>query len=243
MYCVDKGNAITDRELNILTLSPFTILELFCDDLGHKIAAYLPENKKMIVPKGYVFFEQGEVVDSIFYLKDGVAMETIMNENGLKKNFLVASQYPLGLHYCGHHQPIFPDTTAYTECEVYKFTYDEFLKIMQKDIELLRNIIHIISIDFRLANSSAMQNYTCSTHEKICQTLLSYFIASKYNSHIRNLKLTQEFIAELTGVHRISVVRSMQKLKQEGIIAYTQNQIKLIDYDNMFETAYHMYAI
>lgn len=234
---------INEREQLYLSLSPFTIIDLFHPNIQSVILPYLTSDRKKIYPKGHIFYETGGKASSLFYLNKGISIESIMNENGLEKDFMIIPPYPLGFHYCAHEQPIFPCTKAFTECEVYQFAYDEFLDIMQKDKKLLKAILNLLSLDFRLANSPGMQNYSLSSYEKICQTILSYFIGAKYNKYMHELKLTQELIAALTGVHRISAVRAIQKLKEENIITYENKRMTLLDYNKLCDIAYGKYPI
>ncbi|MFQ8601998.1 MAG: Crp/Fnr family transcriptional regulator [Anaerovoracaceae bacterium] len=238
-----KNIKLTEQENLYLSLSPFTIPELFSDNVGSAIKAYLKEKRRRRVKKGYVFYRTGETADKLYYLNKGMVIETLMNYNGLEKSFLIVPCYPIGFHYCAHKQSIFPCTAAFTDCEVYEFGYEEFLSFMQEDRELLKQVIEISSLDFRLANSAALQNQSCSAYEKICQTVLSYFIAKRYNPYIRDMKITQELLAGLTGVHRVSVVRAIKKLKKEGIISYQRNELELLDYEMLQEVSYGKYAI
>ena len=226
-----------------LSLSPFTVISFFVPDMHDSMLPYLDSKKKETLPKGHVFYNTGDTTKNIFYLNKGIAMETIMNENGLEKDFLIVPPYPLGCHYCAHEQPIFPCTKTYTECELYRFTYDEFLSMMQENKQLLKSILKLISLDFRLANSPGMQNYSLSSYEKVCQTILSYFIGAKYDPYMKKLKLTQELAARLTGVHRVSAVRAIQKLKADKIIAYEKNKLRLLDYEKLCNIAYEKYPI
>lgn len=234
---------MTKKEELYLSLSPFTIPELFHTNVHQSILPYLSEEKKMIVPKNYVFYETEEIAEKLFYLKKGVVIESLLNENGLEKDFLSFPSYLVGFHYCAHEQPIFPCTKAFTECEVYLFGYGELLGLMQKDRKLLQSIIKILSLDFRMANSLALQNQSCSSYEKVCQILLSYFIVSKYNGQARKLKMTQQLIAGLAGIHRISVVHAVQRLKKENIIAYTNKTIEVLNYEKLQCLAYGKYSI
>lgn len=240
---MDKIINLTEQEYLYLSLSPFTIPGLFSDNVSLAIEPYLNEKRRRGVKKGYVFYHTGKTTERLYYLKKGMVIETLMNYNGLEKNFLIVPCYPIGFHYCAHKQAIFPCTAAFTDCEVYEFEYEEFLSLMQEDRALLKQIIEISSLDFRLANSAALQNQSCSADEKICQTMLGYFIAKKYNSYIRNMKITQELLAGLTGVHRVSVVRAIKKLKREGIISYQKNELELLDYERLQEISYGKYAI
>lgn len=234
---------MSGQEQLYMSLSPYTIPELFDTNIHTAIWPYLAEDKKTTVSKGHIFYNTEEKAQGMFYLKKGIVIETLMNANGLEKDFLIFQGYMVGFNYCAHEQPVFPCTKAYTECEIYPFGYDEFLTLMQRDKELLKSVIKILALDFRMANSVALQNQSCSTYEKICQNILSYFTACKYNSQIRGLKITQQLIAGLTGVHRISVVNAMKRLKQDGIVAYSNKKLVLMDYEKLQELAYGKYSI
>jgi len=234
---------ITKQERLYLSLSPFTIPGLFSSGLGAALLPHLETRKRETVPKGFSFYQTEEVATGLFYLKKGVVIETLMNENGLLKDFLIFSPYLVGFNYCAHEQPIFPCTRAYTECEIYRFSYEEFLDRMQTDRALMKAVIKVVALDFRLANSLALQNQSCSTYEKVCQVILSYFIAGRYDRQARELKITQQLIAGLAGVHRVSVAHAVQRLKQDGIIGYTGRKLILLDEERLRTLAYGKYSI
>lgn len=226
-----------------LSLSPFTIPELFDTNLHVSISPYLTTERKKYVPKKHKFYETGQIADRLYYLNKGVVIETLINENGLEKSFLIFPPYLVGFNYCAHEQPIFPCTSAHTECEVFSFAYDELLSLMQRDQKLMRAIIKVLALDFRMANGIALQNQSCSSHEKICQTILSYHIASKYTPNLGSLRLTQQLIAGLTGVHRISVVNTIGKLRDEQIITYSDKTLVVSDPQRLQQIAYGKYSI
>ncbi len=240
---MNRNVSMTKQEQLYLSLSPFTIPELFNTNFHQSILPYLSDSKKTVIPKNHVFYQTEEIADRLFYLNKGIVIETLMNENGLEKHFLIFPSYLVGFNYCAHEQPIFPCTKAYTECEIYGFSYEELLTLMQNDKNLLKAVLKVLGLDFRLANSAALQNQSCSSYEKICQVILSYFIASKYNPQVKKMKMTQQLIAGLTGVHRISVVHAIQKLKQENIISYTSKTLTLLDEEGLQELAYGKYSI
>lgn len=234
---------ITKREQLYLSLSPFTIPELFQTNLFTALSPYLTEDKRRRVPKGFVFYQTEQLASEAFYLKKGMVIEALLNENGLMKDFLIFPHYLVGLNYCAHEQPIFPCTYAYTECEVYPFSYEEILDLMQRDRELLRAVMKTVALDFRLANSSALQSQSCSVHEKICQTILSYFIAGRYNQEVRTMRMTQQLLADLTGVHRVSVAQTVRRLRDEGILGSRGKRMVLLDEERLSSLAYGKYSI
>lgn len=235
--------SLTKREELYLSLSPFTIPELFQRNLEELFAPYLTAEKRRVVPRGHVFYQTEELAEELFYLRRGMVIESLLNENGLMKDFLIFPHYLVGLNYCAHEQPIFPCTYAYSECEVYPFAYEELLDLMQRDRALMRAVIKTIALDFRLANSSALQSQSCSVHEKICQTILSYFIAGRYNREVRTMRMTQQLLAELTGVHRVSVAQTVRKLKDEGILGTRRKRLVLLDEERLSALAYGKYSI
>ena len=240
---MEKPFQITKQEEICLSLSPFTLPALFYANLQDTIHPYLTPERCMLLPKGFCFYETGQTADRLFFLSKGIVIETLLNENALEKNFLIFPSYLVGMNYCAHGQPIFPCTRAFTKCEVYMFLDEEFLSLVQQNKELLNAVISTFAIDFRLANCAFLQNQSCSTYEKICQTILSYFIASKYVPQIKHLTMTQTLIAGLSGVHRISVVHAIQKLKQEQIITYEKKKLVLLDEEKLMTIAYGKYPI
>lgn len=181
---------ITKREQLYLSLSPFTIPELFQTNLHTMFSPYLIAGRKKTVPKGFVFYQTEELAGECFYLKQGVVIEALMNENGLMKA-----------------------------------------------------VLKTVALDFRLANSSVLQTQSCSVHEKICQTIVSYFIAGRYNREVKTMRMTQQLLADLTGVHRVSVAQTVRKLRDEGILGSKGKKLVLLDEERLRILAYGKYSI
>lgn len=211
-------SSITQEEREYLTLGPFFIPDLYELDLERNLAPYLHIGEKIVVEKDYVFQRAGEVTEKIFFITKGVAYEALFSKNGLEKRFLSFKNYPLGLVCISHQQPALFTFAALTKIEAYVFSYDTFLSLMQQSKDLLANVLKYLALDGRRSSGMLTQFASCSTLQKVCQVLYCYNIGRKYYPPLKQVRLTQQLIAFLAGIHRVSVANSLKELRADGYI-------------------------
>lgn len=220
---------LTAEEEKLISIAPFMIPSLFEVNLATDIGPYLTGSRKILAPKGHVFLEPGQQPEHIYFLTKGIIGETYTNLNGLEKLSLYFPCYPIALFAAIHKQPVLYRSVAYTDAEVYAFTYTELLDIMQANRHLLKNIMQLLALECRNANSIILQNHSCSCTEKIYQAIYFYLITAKHYPPLEQLKLTQHLISELAGVHRTSVGNTIKELKEDGLIKAQKTGITVLD--------------
>jgi len=73
------------------------------------------------------------------------------------------------------------------------------------------------------------QNPACLAYHKVVNRLARWLLMFHDRAGSDNLKLTQEFIAVMLGVHRPHVSHKAAELQRKGLIKYTRGNIQIID--------------
>ncbi len=81
-------------------------------------------------------------------------------------------------------------------------------------------------------NSHLKHNVLLSTHDVqvlICRILNQHLISTE-NEIFAKTELRQDELADLMGIHRVTVSKNLRSLKNQGIIgSYNKNRVEILD--------------
>ncbi|HJC89874.1 MAG TPA: Crp/Fnr family transcriptional regulator [Candidatus Mediterraneibacter excrementigallinarum] len=180
--------------------------------------------------KNEYLWNYGEPVTHIFYIMSGVARTTLEHENGSRK---ISSFHSEGTVFPGCHRSVFKieqsiATAAVTDMETLCFSNDDFLKMLTENPQLMLSTVDwYASYINLLLYESAHQDYN-SSFVKLCN-LLYLFSRNSPTGERGRIDLTQESIAEILAVTRISAARCLGRLRDEKIIIPHRSWIQIID--------------
>jgi len=233
-------NSMSQEEKKYLSLAPFFIADLFEVDIKDIIAPYLFLAKRISIQKKDQLLEYGQIVNNIYYVSKGITGELMMNKNGLEQLSINFPNSLLGFGSAAHQQPIFYSSYALTEAEAYVFPYVDFLSLMQQNDKLLALILKYTSLDARRTNHIIVQHTSYSALQKISQILYCCHIAGKYYPKFKQLRLTQQLIASLCGMHRISAVNVLKELREMKYISMNKKELRILEPELLKEKGFEL---
>jgi CRP-like cAMP-binding protein len=89
--------------------------------------------------------------------------------------------------------------------------------------------------------SQAQQSTACMAAHHVNARLCRWLLRSRDLSQSDTLLFTQEFLAEMLGVHRTSVTVVAHTLQQAGIIKYTRGKIQITNLEGLRDAACECY--
>lgn len=118
------------------------------------------------------------------------------------------------------------NVVAKTDCEIFNIHYDNIIDLCQKNRDFLLAFLKTISTKANVLGRTIKK----ISHKSIRDKITDYI---KYEMAIQNkktIKLTcsKTELAERFGIQRTSLSRELQKMKNEGIIEYNIDIIKII---------------
>lgn len=118
------------------------------------------------------------------------------------------------------------NVVAKTDCEIFNIHYDNIIDLCQKNRDFLLAFLKTISTKANVLGRTIKK----ISHKSIRDKITDYI---KYEMAIQNkktIKLTcsKTELAERFGIQRTSLSRELQKMKNEGIIEYNKDTIKII---------------
>jgi len=163
----------------------------------------------------HAYFPENGVISVVTYLSDGNCVETgvIGNEGFSGTEILLGrhrSQREAMVQHAGSFQ---------------KIGMEKFGDIVSK-YPSLRSFLfqYLSSFIFQIS-----QNPACLAYHKVENRLARWLLMFHDRAGCDNLKLTQEFIAVMLGVHRPHVSHKAAELQRKGLIKYSRGNIKIID--------------
>ena len=194
-----------------------TELEKLFGDINYHVRSYTKDNlilcagdeclNLMILMKGEV---RGEMID---FEGNSIKIEDIPAPRPIAPAFLFGE-----INKC----PV----TIITNCEtkILFIPRGEVLKLMQKNSIILLNYLHIISSRGQFLS----QKLKLLTYKSLRQRV-AFFLLSQTSVSGWNRVRTQQEIADLLGVARPSLSRTLSQLEEENIISYERGKFIIHD--------------
>lgn len=172
-----------------------------------------PCDRLLIVQKGSVKAEMNDYSGKIIKIED-----------------LTAPQ-PLATAFLFGRQNQFPVTVSATsDVEMVSIPKDEFVKLLQLNSLILNNYLNTISTRAQFLS----QKLKFLSFKTIKQKI-AHFLLEKAGDRLLTIEIqqSQEQLAEMFGVARPSLARTLGEMVQEGLIETQRRSIKILDKDRM----------
>ncbi|HXG82540.1 MAG TPA: Crp/Fnr family transcriptional regulator [Pyrinomonadaceae bacterium] len=197
-------------------------LELTKFARGEKI--YLPDEKIE-----YVYFPNNLVASVVANLENGSTIETgVIGKDGIVGVEIVLSEdaasREVNIQLAGECFRL--------KSEIFKAAFERSSFVRKQVLRYVGSYISQIS-----------QNSACLSFHEIEQRLSRWLLMFHDCSASDELKLTQEFIALMLGVHRPSVSKSANKLQEKGFISYNRGKITILNRKGLEDYSCECYEV
>lgn len=125
------------------------------------------------------------------------------------------------------------DVVALTDCKILFIPRQEYMHLMQKNIQVMSNYLNAISSRAQFLSGKLWFLSFKTIKEKVAHYLLS-LSRSEVKTTILLPKTHQE-LAEYFGVTRPALARVLGELEQEGIISINRREIVILDKRRLVE--------
>lgn len=172
--------------------------------------------------KNQVVFSQGDLADSVFYIRDGKVKITVVSEQG--KEAIVAVLGPdefLG-EGCltGQFRRVATAKTL-TECEIVRLEKKVIIQVLHDEPAFSEMFIsHLLARTLRVEADLVDQLFNSSEKRLARALLLLANFGKDGKPETVIAKISQETLAEMIGTTRSRVSRFMNKFRKMGFIKY-----------------------
>ena len=191
------------------------------------------------IKKGEVIFEEGENVNGIFCIKDGVCKLTKLSPNGKDHIVkLVTKGELLGQRSMISEEPVNLSAVALEDMEVCFIPKTEVMGFFDKNNQFSMNVMKTICGDLKEADDHMVNLAQKTVKERLAETLLYlHDTFGKNEDNTLKIQLSRDELASMIGTATESCIRLLSDFKKLGLIELTGKKILLKDISKLKKLA------
>ena len=181
------------------------------------------------IKKGEPIFEEGEITNGIFCVKDGVCKLSKLSSNG--KDQIVKLVKPgdlLGQRSLISEEPANLSAIALQDMEVCFIPKSEIMQFFNQNNNFSMNVMKTICGDLKDADDQMISMAQKSVKERLAETLL--YIEETFGTDadgLLKLQLSREELAGMIGTATESCIRLLSELNKSDVIELVGKKIKI----------------
>lgn len=191
------------------------------------------------IKKGEVLFEEGQYINGVFCVKDGVCKVTKMSTNGrdqivklIKKGDLIGERSLIS------DEPANLKATAVNDMEVCFIPKDEIVRDLRKNNNFTMSILKELASSLKEADNVIVDMAQKTVKQRLAETLLHLH----KNYHATDdgpldIQLSREDIASLIGTATESAIRLLSSFRKEKLIHLKGKEIYILDSQSLHRIA------
>jgi CRP-like cAMP-binding protein len=203
------------------------------DDLAGPWLRAADLGRRIHRPKDAVVYRQGEISTLFYFVLSGQIKVSILRAGG-EETILEFMGYGA---LCGEgaafdRLPRFSGATVWRDAELIEFDAAKLHEPFKARPELALSLLRITALKQRALATKLAQAHAPSPEGRIGEFLLRlsklYAVPTPHGNVIQ-VYLTHEQIAAITGTSRVTVTRTLTRLRKAGAIAVEDGRIRVID--------------
>jgi len=191
------------------------------------------------IKKGEPIFEEGESVNGIYCVKDGVCKLSKLSANG--KDQIVKLIKPgelLGQRSLISDEPTNLSAVALEDMEVCFIPKSEIISFFNQNNQFSMNVMKTICGDLKEADDHMVSMAQKSVKERLAETLLHLEDTfGKNNDGSLHIQLSRDELAGMIGTATESCIRQLSELNKSGTIDLKGKKITLLDRNKLKKMA------
>ena len=184
-----------------------------------------------IIKKGDIIFEEGENVNGIYCIKDGICKLTKLSANGKDHIVkLVTKGELLGQRSMISDEPVNLSAIALEDMQVCFIPKSEVMGYFDKNNQFSMNVMKSICGDLKEADDHMVNLAQKTVKERLAETLLYlHDTFGKNDDNSLKVQLSRDDLASMIGTATESCIRLLSDFKKLGLIELTGKKIVLKD--------------
>jgi CRP-like cAMP-binding protein len=182
-----------------------------------------------LIKKGEIIFEEGENVNGIFCVKDGVCKLTKLSPNGKDHIVkLVTKGELLGQRSMISDEPVNLSAVALEDMQVCFIPKSEIMGFFDKNNQFSMNVMKTICGDLKESDSQMVNMAQKTVKERLAETLLYLQDTfGKNEDDSLKIQLTRDELASMIGTATESCIRLLSDFNKLGLIELKGKKITL----------------
>lgn len=184
-----------------------------------------------IIKKGDVIFEEGETINGIYCIKDGICKLSKLSANGKDHIVkLIKKGELLGQRSIISDEPVNLSAVALEDMEVCFIPKTEVMGFFETNNQFSMNVMKTICGDLKEADDHAVNMAQKTVKERLAKTLL--YLEDTFGKNDDNslkVQLSREEFASMIGTATESCIRLLSDFNKLGLIELAGKKITLKD--------------
>ncbi|NRB59372.1 MAG: Crp/Fnr family transcriptional regulator [Winogradskyella sp.] len=185
--------------------------------------------------KGQPVFEEGDTINGVYCVKDGVCKLTKLSENGKDQVVkLVVKGGLLGKRSLVTEQKSNLSATALTDMEMCFIPKSEIMSDLQKNPKFTMDVLRGMAQDLKESDNTIVNMAQKSVKRRMAEILM--YVHDSFGTDeddFLNIILSREDYANIVGTATESAIRILSQFKKEGLISTKGKQIKIDNYKKL----------
>jgi CRP-like cAMP-binding protein len=183
------------------------------------------------IKKGEHIFEEGEITNGIYCIKDGVCKLSKLSSNGKDQIVkLVKAGELLGQRSIISEEPANLSAVALEDMEVCFIPKNEIMQFFNQNNQFSMNVMKTICGDLKEADEHMVDMAQKSVKERLAGTLI--YLEETFGTETDgtlHLQLSREELAGMIGTATESCIRLLSELNKNNLIELVGKRIKIVD--------------
>ncbi len=188
-----------------------------------------------VIKKGEVIFEEGDTLNGVFCVKDGICKLSKLSANGKDQIVkLVVKGDLLGQRSLIGNESANLSAVALNDMEVCFIPRSEIINDLQNNANFSMDVLQQMAHDLKESDNVIVNMAQKSVKQRMAETLL--YIHEHFGSNkdgFLSVILSREDYANVVGTATESAIRILSQLKKDGFISTSGKQIKIDDIEGL----------
>ncbi|PQJ78225.1 Crp/Fnr family transcriptional regulator [Polaribacter porphyrae] len=181
------------------------------------------------IKKGELLFKEGEHINGVFCIKDGVCKVSKMSANGRNQIIsLVKRGNLLGERSLISDEVANLNAVALQDMEVCFIPKEEIISDLEKNSNFSMSVLKTMAGNLRDTDNLVVDMAQKTVKQRLAETLLNLHAKfSLPNDEFINVNLSREDFADIIGAATESTIRLLSGFKKKGLIAINGKRIAI----------------
>lgn len=190
------------------------------------------KKKSVLIKKNTIIFNDGQLLDNIYYIKTGFVKLYRLSENGRESTiYLYGPGQILGIRaLTSEDESAKHYAESITDLKIVTLSRKEYLEIVKENPQYLIDLLHVF-IDRLNYTERKLEGFILTDNTaRVASFLLDCMTRfCKNGDKVLPIPLTHQRIAEFVGSFRETVTVSLNKLEKEKVLKMEKGKVTILD--------------
>lgn len=184
-----------------------------------------------LVKKGQLIFNEGDMINGIFCVRDGICKLTKLSANGKDQIVkLVVKGDLIGQRSLVSEESTNLSATALNDMQVCFIPKHEIMRDLHENNDFTFNVLKVMAKDLKEADNLIVNMAQKSVRQRLAEALLYIYTAFGTDEKgMLTIVLSREDYANIVGTATESIIRILSQFKKDRFISTKGKQIKIED--------------